>query len=129
MKTIFSSYPSAKKKIFLVLSKIPPCLNVTSSQQTVAVKPIFSLPKRTTFQVDFDQTHNIDRRLLAGNVGRIDDSKSLIPERAFEKNSVQTAPATAQGVKMQKSMNPQRGLVQSYVLKNEQLFQNKEMNF
>jgi hypothetical protein len=45
VKTIISSYPSAKKRVLQFIRKIP-CLNATSSP-TVAVKPSLSLPAKT----------------------------------------------------------------------------------
>ena len=75
MKAFISSYPSAKKKILLILRKLPRRQNVSSSSKTtVAVRPTFSQPKKTTnFQVDSDQTRSIDRSL---NVDRIYSSQS-----------------------------------------------------
>ena len=75
LKTLFSSYPLVKLKVFRLLRKLP-CMNSNNSS-TVAVKPTTTLAfsERISFPavdfIDHDQTRNADRSLL--EVDRIGD--------------------------------------------------------
>ena len=67
LKTLISSYPLVKLKVFRLLRKLP-CMNSNNSS-TVAVKPTTTLAfsERISFPADFidhDQTRNADRSLL-----------------------------------------------------------------